>query len=457
MRHVIWQINILKFTRNVWNTIISGLNIQVPIEGKKPQNSNRISTSIRKEWYGFLVFSVFSISCGETQVNLEQLDNPGSSSVSQLDTDEREEIVTNKLFEAVLNNKPHEEVNEIISNNGISVLSVNKRGDIPLGTAIQLRNKEMALFLLEKIHCGEASHQNKKGESVVYLSAKYGYEELIHQIANKCYENNMFDFSDYEFSTLDPETTNGEIAIHAALNGSVAAALYYEYNRGYFEYTWFNLYKANKNEETFLHTATKDSRTSTVEWTIRTYCHGSESENSDDWWEYIPAYVFNQIWNAYNGLQTYTWNIDQLINYQNIDGNTALHLAAQSLDEQNIRLLSSCQWMDFLVENKEGNIALQVFLEALDPLVRDHSQTIKDVFTFMVHRETYLKEWLSNISSIVDHQNNNNDSSLHISARLANPFFYNYLKQFADINLKGKDDQKAEDIFQATQAKTKSL
>ncbi len=404
---------------------------------------------------GFMIFICifFFIGCGETQVNLEETATAVPVFVPQMDPKEKEEIVTNPLFEAVVEGKIAD-IDNIVSNVGVSVLSVNKRGDTPLGTAIQLKLKEKALFLLEKFQCQDLSYQNEKGESYIYLAAKSGYEELIHRIAGKCYENDFFDISDYEFSDLDPETTTGEIAIHVALNGSVASALDYEYTKGSMEYSWWVFHKVNNQEESFLHTAVKEGRTNTVDWAVRTYCHEGEWEKSDSGWKSIPVSVFQKFW---NGLQTFTWNMNQLINYRDIKGNTALHLASKNLDEQNIRLLSTCRWMDFLIENKEGNIALQVFLQSLDPLLKDHSQNIKDTFMFLTHRETSLKKWFTNISGTVDHQNKKGDSAFHISARLADPFFYNYLKQFADLYLKNKSDETPATIFNVTQSRINHL
>lgn len=405
----------------------------------------------------FIVFICifFFAGCGETQINLEETETDSPTFVPPMNPKEKEEIVTNPLFEALVGGQSTNDIDNIISNIGIPVTSINKRGDTVLGTAIQLKLKEKVFFLLEKFQCKDLSHQNNNGESYVYLAAKNGYADLIHRIVGKCYENDFFNGSNYEFSNLDPETENGEIAIHIALNGSVASALDYEYTKGTMEYSWWIFHKANDQEESFLHTAVNDGRSNTIEWAIHTYCHKGEWEQEDSgWWKRIPSAIFQKVW---NGLQAFTWNISQLINYQDINGNTALHLASKSFDEQNIRLLSNCRWMDFLIENEEGNIALQVFLQALDHLLKEHSQNIKDIFVFLTHRETSLKKWITNISDTVNHQNKQGDSALHISARLADPFFYNYLKQYADLYLKNNSGETPSAIFHTTQSRVDHL
>ena len=420
---------------------------------------NRIRTIIIKHLNymntKFIIVFLYLVSCGETRINLEEETNTGDpAAVLQLTPEEKEEIITNDLFLAVVNNRPIEEIDKILSSTGLSITSVNKRGDTILGVAIQFKHGNLAISLLEKYQCINLEHQNKKGESYIYLSAKYGYEELIHRIAGKCYENNMFDFVDYEFSDLDPETENGEIAIHVALNGTVAAALHYEYNKGTLEFPWFTFYKGNKDGETFLHTAVKDNRINTIEWAVRTYCEEGEWERSDSSWKQIPSSIWHQGWNWF---QAHIVNVDQLVNKQDAEGNTALHLAAFSLDIPNIRLLSSCRWMDFLIENNEGNIALQVFLLKLDPTLRSHNQQIKETFEFLVRKETYLKEWLINTATTVDHQNEQEDSSLHIAARLADPYFYNYLKKDGNPHLKNKAGITPEEIFGSTQSKIDNM
>ena len=404
-------------------------------------------------FYSLIVFFIF-VSCGKTAIKLDRQDTDPSTFTLQMDPKDREEVVTNELFTAVADNQPIEEMEKLLANSDLSVLSVNKRGDTPFGTAIQLKRKEQAFFLLEKLECKDLSHQNNKGESYVYLSAEQGYAQLIHSIADKCYENNMFDFSDYEFSDLDPETLNGEIAIHTALTGPTASALDYEYTKGTLEYSWYAFHKTNQNEETFLHTAVKDSRINTVEWAVRVYCQEGEWEKSDSEWKQIPSSLFQQFW---NGLQAHTWNMDQLVNYQSAKGDTALHLSARTLNEQSIRLLASCRWTDYLIENAKGNIPLQVFLSALDPALRNHDQEVKDVFVFLTHKTTYLKEWLVSISTTVNHQNKKGDSSLHISARLADPFFYNYLQKYGDVYLQNEEDKTPKEIFKSQQNTINSL
>lgn len=390
---------------------------------------------------------LLTVGCGETQVDFLEED-VGGSSLIQLSPEERAEIVTNELFAALVDNKSIEEIDALISASAISVLSTNERGDTILGTATQFKKEEIALALVDKFACESLSHQNNKGESYIYLASEYGYEKLIHRIANKCFEDDMFNLSDYEFSDLDPPTKEGNVAIHVARDAAVAEALDYEYTKGMFEYSWFAFHAINKNEESFLHKAVQDNRVNTIEWAVRTYCDKGEWEKSDHWWLQTPASIWQHV---LHGAQLYLGNVIELVNYKDIKGNTALHVAGDTLNTTAIRLLSNCRWMDYFIENEDGNIALQSFLLALDPLIEVYSQDIKSAFLRLVHRETYTKGWLSSISDAVDHQNKKGDSAAHISACLADPYFYDYLQQYSDLYLKDKSGKVAVEIFTNTQ------
>lgn len=416
----------------------------------KPKNSNTI---------GILLFliTLSLISCGETGLltNLpSHLDGPSLS--QQMDPEERALVATNDLFAAIIDNKSQETIEEILLTAGQGLSSVNKKGDTPLGVAIQFQREELALFFLEKRHCKDLYHQNEKGESYVYLAARYGYHELIHQIANKCYERKKTWTSlyDYEFSDLDPETLEEEIAFHAASNAIVMEALDDEYSRGMMEFPWRRFHKKNNKGETFLHKAVStEGRTSIVEWGVRTYCHENSWESSEHLYQSIPADGGKHAWHI---VQTYLTPyipfipyITQLINAQDENDNTALHLAAQSLNLEAIRFVSSCRWTDFNITNTLGNNALQEFLKSLDPTLRNHSEEIQDIFIFLTNQRPYLKQFYSHKARQINHQNEEGDSALHLAAALADEFFYNHLKESGgDIYLPNKKGQIPKTIFE---------
>ena len=66
--------------------------------------------------------ALLMMGCGETHLSLENATGGEAASlVLQMDPKEKEEVVTNPLFEAVLDDKPEEEIDKILSDTNISV------------------------------------------------------------------------------------------------------------------------------------------------------------------------------------------------------------------------------------------------------------------------------------------------------------------------------------------------
>lgn len=429
---------------------------KVDPSSKKTQFSNR---TIFQWKTGLLLFLAFPfISCEPPLEHTSPSEAP--SPVLQMDPEERGLIVTNDLFAAIIDNQSQEVIEEILLTPNNDLSSLNKKGDTPLGVAIQFRRKELAVFFLEKLQCEDLYHQNNKGESYIYLSAQYGYHELIQLIADKCYERKKTwtTLYDYEFSDLDPETHEGERAIHIAYDSTVMEALHEEYWRGMYEFPWRAFYKTNNKEETFFHTAVKDGRNSVMEWGVKLFCHENSWEKSDHFYQHIPADFLRHTWHmAQTYAQTITnwsiFHITQLINFQDKEKNTALHLAAQPpLNLEAIRLISNCRWTDYNLDNSLGNTALQEFLNGLDKTIPNHEEKTKETFLFLIKQATYLKQVvirMTHIAKRVNHQNHAGDSSLHMAARLADEFFYNELKKHGDIYLLNKEEQTPKAIFES--------
>ena len=384
---------------------------------------------------------------------------PDPTAFQKPEPKERALIAVNDLFTAIIDNKSPAEIEKILLTAGNSLHSLEENGDTPLGTAIRFQREDLALFFLDKLQCEDLYHQNNNRESYIYLSAKYGYPNLINRIADKCYERKKVwtTVSDYEFSDLDTETVDGERAVHSAYNRAVMEALDEEYSRGFGEYPWLAFHKTNSRGETFFHTACKKRRDSVLEWGVQTYCHENSWEKSDSLLKWVPAVILRYGWHI---PQTHIpktnlfsleidLNVTQLINARDEEKNTALHLAGKTLNTTALRILSGCRWMDYSLTNNLGNNALQEFLKALDPATPRHSEEIKSAFTFLVTQRTYLTEWYDQMFSLVDHQNEKEESALHLSAVLADRFFYNHLKQFGDEHLPNKKGQTPKTLFKA--------
>ena len=395
--------------------------------------------------YTFITILFFLISCGETEVSVLRSSINDISILEQFSPKERNLIVANSLFSAVVNNESPSVIDKILSDADL-LFTVNKKGDTALGLSIQLKRKNLSLFLLEKLNCKDLFHLNNKGESYVYLASRQGDHHLIHLLADICYKDKkeIFDLSDYEFSELDPETLNGEKALHIASNATVAETLKYEYQRGAGEYPWMTFHTTNEDGETFFHTAVKENRISVLTWGVKTYCDENSWERSSTWFKSIPAVFLKYTWHI---SQTYLWNLTQLINAQNKEGNTALHQSAQSINPQALRIISHCRWTDYNLENALGNTALQELLKSLDPTVKNHSQELKDAFIFLANQKTKLRRWYIHTAQLLNHKNKEGNSALHLSASIADDFFYNFLKKTGDIYLKNKAGQTPEELF----------
>ena len=364
-----------------------------------------------------------------------------SAEPARLTAEERELIEANDVFKAVLDRKETPELESEISKNSFALFETNSFGNTPLGTAVRLRYKKEALVLLENHPCDSLNHTNHKGESYAYLAAEAGWREFISGLADICYKNQKewIDGADYEFSFLDPETKTGEKALHAAATYLTAEALAFEYEKRGAEtdkpsFLGFTHHE-DKNERTFLHAAVADGRLDLVRWAVEREC----GERKPGFWK--------TMWKA---AQSVTLNMSDLINYQDKDGNGALHLAAANLNGEALEILSLCPHTNYDLENAEGEIPLQTFLKNLDPVQERYDSALKEPFRRLAHSETRQTKWLNSPSDYIDHKDKNGDSSLHTAARLADPFFYNYLKPMGLPLARNKTGETAKNLFQAT-------
>ena len=409
----------------------------------------------------------FLQSCGNSGVTAGSTAESGSDSTSTEDSNPMrgmtpEEIkarVTNPVLAGIFKGKSPQEIDRILSEQGSQLFIPNELGDTSLGEAIKLKQEETALSLLKHYQCDKRiAHRNNKGESYVYLASQAGYQSLISGIADICFKRKekLWDGEDYEFADLDPKTHEGNKALHVAANSLIAKTLIYEYTRGDLELTnpWTYYFHTNKKEQTFLHTAVEDGRLDLVRWIVQQEC-----KEEEDSWEKAKwvGWMVTLGKKALSAVQNQTIAIEDLINYQDIDDNAAIHLAAKTQNIEAVRVLSHCRWTDFASTNIDEDIPLQVFLKELDSSVSSHSMNIKGIFTLLSISETMVNTWFTDTSTFVDHQNNKGDSSLHIAARLADPFFYNHLTQFGDTLLPNNKGGTPEQIFKATQRQLKSL
>ena len=407
----------------------------------------------------FIIYGLIFLSSYQANSNMksEELVENSSFNISSefRPTEQRQDLLPNDLFIAVADKENKEILQKILDENGEYLLETNAEGDTPLGTAIQFDNLPGALFLAEKLNPKNFLHTNLKGEGYVYLAAKKGHVELIQWLAERYFKLNQLQKRGfyYKFFELDILTKSGERALHVAKNSQTATALYQEYKKisslTRFPYEEFQLLQNNEGQ-TFLHTAVRDQNINLIHWGAHSHCLPLQS-----FWQGRLKKPSESLFNSKNGSMYF----DNLI--MNTTDNKKLspfNASAKSLFLEGIQILSGCkEELDYLSKDEEGNIALQNFLLALDPLNENQDQNIKDVFSLLVltHKHSKVMTWddfwerLNYVKIAVNSVNLTGDSSLHISAKLADPFFYNQLKQYGNEAQKNAEGKTAKEIFKS--------
>lgn len=362
---------------------------------------------------------------------------------SQLDSfseEEKKALFPNELFLALVDKKEEDILQAVIDQNGEFLLDVNENGDTPLGVAIKAYNPEGALFIARQMNPEQYLHHNHKGEGYLYLASQKAYVDLIKFLANAFYNSKNL-FSDYEFSDLDRKTEEGERALHVAKNAVVAEALAYEYYRGLWEFPLRKFqYLKNKKGQTFLHTAVRDRNGDLLRWGIAQSCETKREWEERAFYEKILPWL----WRA---AHSFGLDWDYLINVQDEEENTAVNLSAKNGFHEGIRILADCQWTDWLLKDNQGNIPLQNFLLTLSRQTPSHDSSVVEIFDFLMERRTRLT--IDDLSDYVNSINHEGNGALHIAADMADPYFYNQLKKYGDVEQLNNENESPREIFES--------
>ena len=311
----------------------------------------------------------------------------GKQSASMPYSEERK-IIKNELFRAVVDGEGAGALQKIIDAEGSYLLALNDYGDTPLGAAIKRRNPQAALYLLRQMTNDQLLHQNKKGEGYLYLAAERSYKGILDLLSDRFYQSKAdWILSDYEFSDLDMETAEGEKALHAAGSSVIAGALEYQYYRGFLEAPFRKFqFHLNHRGQSFLHTAARGRRGDVLNWGAGKNCVSRREWQSAFW-----SRPFIMAWEAVQSYGGGWADFDNLINHQDKEGQTALHISAGGLFAGGIQALSQCVYTDYLLPDIEGNIPLLLFLRALDKSAPAQSRGIKDAFSLLLRGQNALK------------------------------------------------------------------
>ena len=370
-----------------------------------------------------------------SKINLSSQDvGPNFNPLHNLNSEEEEQLLPNELFKAIYNKSTADFLQQIIDKNSEYLLELNSEGDTPLGFAIKVNFIEEAVHILSQMDPDHYLHQNNSGESYLYLASQKGSVKLVIFLSTLFYDRQQGSF-DYEFSDLDLKTNQGERALHVAKSSAVAEALHAEYRKGLLEYPLRKFQFLQNNEgQTFLHTAVRDQNEDLLRWGLKETCSQSE-----DFWTFL--------WEGAQSLSSQiNIDFDYLLNTKDNQDLTALNLAAKNSYLEGIDILSSCPWSDYLIKDSEGNTPLQNFLLSLDPLKDNQSQEVKSIFLRLVEKRSLLS--FNSFSKNINSTNNKGENSLHISAHLNDPFFYNKLKIHGNKEVENNEGKTAREIFE---------
>lgn len=387
---------------------------------------------------GYFLF--FLLACQENEDSNLHL----ASQSDSFSPEEKQALFPNELFIALVDKKNESDLQNIIDKNGHYLFEQNDEGDTALAVAIKFYNLEGALFIAKQLSPEHYLHQNHQGEGYIYLASQKGSVKLIKLLADRFYESDE-SWWDYTTTDLDMKTNSGERALHVAKNYLVAEALKHEYWRGFGAVPWRMFqFLQNNEDQTFLHTAVRDQNSDLLRWGVEKNC-----VSKAEWGE--KGFFGRGLSYAWRGIQSYGEDIDMdwdnIINTQDNEGNTAINFSAKNMFLEGNYILSSCQWIDWFLEDDEGNIPLQSFLLSLDSLKPKQNEDVRNAFFLIIESKSKLT-----VYSIQDHINFVNsigESSLHIAARLADPFFYDSLKkQGGNVEQENHQKQSPKRIFE---------
>lgn len=371
--------------------------------------------------------------------------------VARMTPQERAALAPNELFMAVLDSDVTKVKDLSESSPQLMDARNEKDGNTALGLAIELREIEIANWLLKKTSLSSFLEGNLRGESYVFLASRAGESSMIQAIANAYYQSRGL-LQGYDFGDLDFLNNSGQRALHVAKDRRVIQSLETEYYRGIADFPfWKFTMLEDSNHQTFLHAAVKDLRMDVVRWGVENLC-GLNS------WEKGGGVIYGNagyLWTRVRrGFQTYIGGmglgLGQRFNVQDADGKTPIHLAAEKRNLEIVQAVSSCEWIDFYLADNAGNLPLQSFLSTLDSHRVQFSEEDYKIFNFLLQKRSQMRAWLNSQSDYVDSQNLAGESSLHMAAGLSDPYFYEKLSEIGNVELQ---DQKGRRPFEIREMK----
>jgi ankyrin repeat protein len=339
------------------------------------------------------LFGFLSFGCHQPK-DEGQEENSKQSQLSRYFREDLYEIAPTLLHQAVLQ-RDLDAVKEA-AQNGYSINTPNsKLGQTPLELALELKDLKiseyLAFFPTLNIY-----HQNLNQEGYLFLASKYGMFRVIQILFERHKRFNNI-IREVEFKNFDFPNHLGQRALHVALNPETAEALRLS---GY--WSTGRMFDRDHKGQAPLHVAAQEKRHTFLQWAAQRYCGPYE--------EYFKHAVFPSWMNNFlaQGLKLSVeavrwlspqirWDWYRLIasnpfNSLDESGHSPLHWAVKSHSLSTLQGALACEYSDLAQKNLEGQTALHLAAQSPNPEILDMILKGKLIHSWWTQRGEWLNQ-----------------------------------------------------------------
>lgn len=371
--------------------------------------------------------------------------------ISLMSSEERRERVPNDAFAAVFR-RDHEQVLSLLTDQKSLFNTYNARGETPLMIALQQKDDPVALAIIEQLTAEELYAKDLTGRGYISYAAAHGSLAAIDALSERYINSLKWGVSRYY--NLDFADNKGRHALFYAVHSAAAQRLkdYWMKWTVTYSMSWTFLSgfytQKDKEEKNFFHTAAMDNRFDTLKWGVSQIC-GDKLWHDAEILMGTTVYLGQALDWIEGGLQNLPLIPDDLINQQDSEKESPLHLAVQKGHLESAQVLMGCRLTKYTLTNKSGRNPLAELLANIDPNQEQISQRHKDIFSTLLQRQNRYRMWWNNLKDIVDQQDKQGRSAMHWAARLKDSYFYDTLVNIGDPYLKDHSQRTPRDVHQA--------
>lgn len=410
-----------------------------------------------------LLFAAFFIaSCSGTSNesdSVRMIEPAGSEVCHRMNEAEALTYAPTDLFKAIYCND-QELFNEAFSSLTFRFDQKNEaEGDTPLAVAIKLNRENMVLPLISRAELAELEIKNHRGRSFVSLLAEYDMLEEFDVVVDKFRDQRSMarDILSYDFHKIDFDDDFGRNAAHYALSAAMMDRLRQNWRRSFTDIGAANplhrfYYSYDQDENLFLHSAARDQRVYVINWYVDNYCTTNERREDESGLFGGINFFGRQARYAIQDMSVnweITQNLGALINISNLHGDTPLHIAARLGNSESLRFLLACPQVDPSIENDQGRSPIAELLKNIDPFQEEIHESFKDSFNLLLERADPV--WWSvmrgnNFRNMMAETDGEQMTAVHYAARLADPYFFNKIPDFAKQAVLNEFNTTAEEL-----------